>query len=452
METFLAYLDQFRYMTGVLAICIVLCHQALPHKKPYIRRIASSAALSYALAFSYVPLRRAVEPLYQMTPLAIAPYWVLMTFVPIGFVFFCYETNWAGALFRAMMASFTETILTTLIRNLFVYTLFPDFPREHPVWYLLVMLVLYLLLYWVSNKTLGTKIRVDEMARLHNDKTAAWIFLLIYLAYTGIIAAAKYTMEDVILPIAAYGELTVAYRYLQFFLVGFMFVFSTVMLIVMWYVYQRTALQAEKEIITRLAQDRKSQYEFSRENIEMINRKTHDLKHQLQALAMVSDDERKRQLQETSRAIDFYDAVVKTGNEALDILLTEKSVYCANRQIRLSCMVNTKQLGKIKLVDLYTLLGNALDNAIESVERIENPEQKIISLSILDQGNMLYIQLENYYEGTLDMQGGLPRTRKKDAENHGYGLKSIYSIIHSYGGKIEVRTEEQIFYLEIMIP
>ena len=220
----------------------------------------------------------------------------------------------------------------------------------------------------------------------------------------------------------------------------------------MWYVYQHTALQAEKEIITRLAQDRKSQYEFSKENIEMINRKTHDLKHQLQALAMVSDDERKRQLQETSRAIDFYDAVVKTGNEALDILLTEKSVYCANRQIRLSCMVNTRQLDKIKLVDLYTLLGNALDNAIESVERIENPEQKVISLSIMDQGNMLYIQLENYYEGTLQMQDGLPRTRKRDIENHGYGLKSIRSIVHAYGGRIEVRTEDHIFYLEIVIP
>ena len=184
----------------------------------------------------------------------------------------------------------------------------------------------------------------------------------------------------------------------------------------------------------------------------MINRKTHDLKHQLQALAMVSDDERKRQIQETSRAIDFYDAVVKTGNEALDILLTEKSVYCANRQIRLSCMVNTRQLQKIKLVDLYTLLGNALDNAIESTERISDPERKVISLSILDQGNMLYIQLENYFEGELQMQDGLPRTRKKDAENHGYGLKSIVNIVHSYDGKIEVRTEGEIFYLEIMIP
>lgn len=452
MGVFLAYLDQFRYITGILAICVVLCHKALPHKTPYIKRLSLSAVLCYLLSFAYVPLRSAVEPLYRITPLAIAPYWLFMTFVPIGFVLFCYETNWAGALFRAMMSSFIETILTTLIRNLFVYTLFPDFPQAHPVLYLLGMIAMYFLLYGLADKAVGEKIRTDEMLRLHNDKTTAWIFLFIYLVYTGVIAAAKYAVEEVIQPIAAYGELMGAYRYLQFFLVGFSLVINTAMLIVMWYVYQRTALQAEKEIITRLARDRKSQYEFTKENIEMINRKTHDLKHQLQALALVSDDERKRQLQETSRAIDFYDAVVKTGNEALDILLTEKSVYCANRQIRLSCMVNARRLDKIKLVDLYTLLGNALDNAIESVERIGNPEKKIISLSILDQGNMLYIQLENYYEGTLDMQGGLPRTRKKDAQNHGFGLKSIYNIVHAYGGKIEVRTEDQIFYLEIMIP
>ena len=452
METFLAYLDQFRYMTAILSICMILCHKALTHKTPYAVRMTVCAVLCYGLAFAYVPLRRAIEPFYQVTPLAIAPYWLLMSFVPVGFVFCCYETSWAGALFRAMMASFTETILTVLIRNLFVYALFPDFPQEHPFLYLLGMIALYFLLYWVTDKTLGRKIRTDEMSHLRNNQTAAWIFLLVYLSYAAIISASKYAAEEVIQPIAAYADLAGAYRYLLFFLVGIMFVVSTIMLIVMWNVYHGIALQAEKEIIARLMEDRKSQYEFSRENIEMINRKTHDLKHQLQALALVTDDERRRQIQETSRAIDFYDAVVKTGNEALDILLTEKSVYCANRQIRLSCMVNTGQLQKIRLVDLYTLLGNALDNAIESTERLENPEQKVISLSILDQGNMLYIQLENYFEGRLDMRDGLPRTRKKDAENHGYGLKSIYSIVHSYGGKIEVRGEDQIFCLEIMIP
>ena len=184
----------------------------------------------------------------------------------------------------------------------------------------------------------------------------------------------------------------------------------------------------------------------------MINQKSHDLKHQLQALALVSDEERKRQIQETSRAIDFYDATVKTGNEALDTLLTEKSVYCTNRSIRLSCMVSSENLRKIALIDLYTLLGNAIDNAIESVERIENPEQKVISLSILDRGNILYIQLENYFDGTLTMQGDLPQTRKKDTFSHGYGVKSIRNIVRRYGGTMGIRTEGQIFCLEIIIP
>ncbi len=452
MGVFLAYLDQFRYMTGILALCIILCRHALVHKAHYLRRIALGGALCCLLAFAYVPLRKAVEQFYQVTPLAIAPYWLGMSFVPLAFIFFCYEATWASALFRMMLASFSETILTVLVRNLFVYILFPDFPQEHPVYYITGMAALYTILYFVISRLMEKRMRRDELVHLHNDKATAALFLLIYLSYTAILSGAKYTVEEMILPLSSYAELADMYRYLQFFVVFIMIVLCTVMNIVMWYIYQHTALQAEKEIMVQLSQNRKTQYEFSRENIEMINRKTHDLKHQLQALALVSDEERKRQLQETSRAIDFYDAVVKTGNEALDILLTEKNVYCVNRQIRLSCMVNTRQLQKIRLLDLYTLLGNALDNAIESVEKIRDPGKKVISLSILDEGTMLYIQLENYYEGTLDLHNGLPRTQKRDAVNHGFGLKSISSIVRAYGGEIEVRTEDQIFYLEIMIP
>ena len=62
MDTFLAYLDQFRYMTGILAICIVLCRKALTHKTPYLARISVSAAFFYLLAFAYVPRGRANGP------------------------------------------------------------------------------------------------------------------------------------------------------------------------------------------------------------------------------------------------------------------------------------------------------------------------------------------------------------------------------------------------------
>ena len=452
MELFLACLDQFRYMAGSLAMCVLLCHRALPRRSHYTARVSAAGTVCFLLAFAYVPVHGALRPVMERMPLVIAPYWLLMSFVLVGFVYFCYETNLAGALFRVMMAAFTENIAATLIRNLLVYTLFPALPEEHPLLYIGGMLVFYILFYRASARNLGDRIRMDELSRLTNERAAAGTYAVIYLFYTALNAASKYVMESLILPVSAYPDLQGTYRALQFYLVGILLLFDVSMTVVMWYIYQQVSMRAEREIIIRLAKERESQYEFSRENIDMINRKTHDLKHQLQALALATDDERRKQIEETERTIGFYDAVVKTGNEALDILLTEKSVYCANRQIRLSCMVNTKQLSKIGLVDLYTLLGNALDNAIESVERIGDPQRKVISLSILDQGSMLYIQLENYYEGTLDMRDGLPRTRKKDVEDHGYGLKSIISIAHSYGGKALVRTEGQIFYLEIMIP
>ena len=431
MENFLDYLDQFRYMAGSLAMCILLCRHALPKREAFRTRLSISSLICFLLAFAYVPLSRWLRPVMEKAPIAIAPYWLMMSFALVGFVYVCYETTIAGALFRTMMAVLTENIAACLVRNLLVF---------------------YCLFYWAASRVLGTRIRSDEIARLTNERSAAGNFLFLYLAYTAMNATCKFVMEMLIVPLSRHADLLATYRYLQLYLVGSMLLLDVVMTVVLWSIYRRTALQAEKEIIVRLARERMNQYEFSRENIDMINRKTHDLKHQLQALAMATDDERRQQIEETSRAIGFYDAVVKTGNEALDVLLTEKSVYCANRNIRLSCMVHTKQLSRIRVVDLYTMLGNALDNAIESTERLSDPERKVISLSILDQGNMLYIELENYFDGVLDIRDGLPQTQKMNKLDHGYGIKSIRSIVQSYGGRLDIHTEGQIFYLDIIIP
>ena len=421
MENFLDYLDQFRYMAGSLAMCILLCRHALPRREAFRTRLSISSLICFLLAFAYVPLSRWLRPVMEKAPIAIAPYWLMMSFVLVGFVYVCYETTIAGALFRTMMAVLTENIAACLVRNLLVYTLFPDLPARNPLLYIVCMTAFYCLFYWAASRVLGTRIRSDEIARLTNERSAAGNFLFLYLAYTAMNATCKFVMEMLIVPLSRHADLLATYRYLQLYLVGSMLLLDVVMTVVLWSIYRRTALQAEKEIIVRLARERKNQYEFSRENIDMINRKTHDLKHQLQALAMATDDERRQQIEETSRAIGFYDAVVKTGNG-------------------------------IRVVDLYTMLGNALDNAIESTERLSDPERKVISLSILDQGNMLYIELENYFDGVLDIRDGLPQTQKMNKLDHGYGIKSIRSIVQSYGGRLDIHTEGQIFYLEIIIP
>lgn len=132
--------------------------------------------------------------------------------------------------------------------------------------------------------------------------------------------------------------------------------------------------------------------------------------------------------------------------------LYSRSVYCQNRSIRLSCTVSTCQLEKIGLVDLYTLLGNAIDNAIEAVEPLEAPDKKTISLTIRDQGQMIFFHIENYYDGLVVLEQGLPKTRKRDRRNHGYGVKSIQLIAKRYGGSVQIQAGEQIFSLEVLIP
>ena len=452
MSLFLAYLDQFRYMAGTLAMLWLLCHGVLMPRDRFVPRAILATAVSLALAFFYVPLEARLLPYLEESPFLIAPYWVLMSALLIVYVRFLYDTGLNSALFYVMISAFTENIVTTLIRNLLVYTFFPRLPETRPALYCLIMLSVYGVFYGCVHLVLRPRLMRTDGGWLSEDRGTTWLYLFLYAAYVAILSETKNLVENVIQPMAGYEQLADIYRYLQLFLSALLILLSIVMTTLLWHIHRGMAMRAENEVISRLARERQAQYEFSRENIEMINQKSHDLKHQLQALSQLSDEERRSQIQEASRAVDFYDAVVKTGNEALDTLLTEKSVYCANRGIRLSCRVKTENLRRIGLVDLYTLLGNALDNAIEGVERLEEPGQKTISLTILDRGSFLYFQLENYFDGAIRLQDGLPKTRKGDAQNHGFGIRSIRNIVRRYGGEMTIGAEGQIFCLEILIP
>ena len=452
MELFLPVLDQVRYIAGNLLAIVMLCHGILPARPHYRRRLALGCGLASLLALLFVPLSRAFGEAFARYPLLTAPYWLFMTGVLLWFILFCYETDPAGALFRFLMASCVENITTVLIRYLFVLSLFPRFPEEHPLAYIGLMLLVYAVFYGLAYRFVWPRVSTDESGLYPQPGRMAVVYLVILLGYLAIVDAAKVLCENVILPLEHLDGIDTIFHYLRYFCIAIMLLMSFILSTILISFYNNITLESEKQIVTQMIRDRQSQYEFSRENIEMINRKCHDLKHQLKALERLSDAERAAQIRETRRAIDFYDAVVRTGNEALDTLLTEKSVYCTNREIRLSCTVSSSRLDRIDLGDLYPLLGNAIDNAIESADKLDDPEKKVISLSIRDQGQMLHIQIDNYYAGTLELVDDLPVTSKADKREHGYGVKSIRTIVNKYEGELMIGTEDQIFSLQILIP
>lgn len=217
-------------------------------------------------------------------------------------------------------------------------------------------------------------------------------------------------------------------------------------------VYTRR-LQMSMAALERLRASEAKQYEASRENIEAINIKCHDIKHQIRTLGDNGMQVDKKALDDLSHEVNVYDTTVRSGNDALDTILTEKSLLCEQRGITLSVIADGEVLNFMDSADLYSLFGNAVDNAIEAVSGLEDPGLRIISLDVRRVGDMVAIHVENPFTGSIEFgDDGLPLTSKGDTRNHGFGMRSMRMVVESYGGSLSVDVHDDVFCLNALIP
>lgn len=225
-------------------------------------------------------------------------------------------------------------------------------------------------------------------------------------------------------------------------------------IVILYITKENNKIKEDYSTISAIMAAQKEQYALSSETIEIINRKCHDLKYQIEALSAVSSGEREEMIRELSKAVNIYENIAKTDNSVLNTVLSEKSLLCEEKKIRLTCITSPHIIDFMDALDIYVLFGNAISNAIEYLTRIEAPEKRIISVSAKRAGNMCIIQIDNYFENadTLIIKDGLPETTKPDKHEHGYGMKSIKTIVEKYGGNINVAVSDGIFSLIIGIP
>ena len=218
--------------------------------------------------------------------------------------------------------------------------------------------------------------------------------------------------------------------------------------------FRKSAIRQELDMLNHLWVQQRDQYDLAKENIALINQKCHDLKHQIQAMrVMFSDERREEYFKEMEQSVRIYEVLAKTGNEVLDTVLTEKSLYCEANGIQAHCVADGSLLSFMDAVDLYTIFGNALDNAIESVRDSEDREKRIIDVLVYAEKQMLVIQIINPVSGELRFdREGLPMSTKVNDGYHGFGLKSIRHTVKRYGGFLTVKVENGCFYLQILLP
>ena len=211
-------------------------------------------------------------------------------------------------------------------------------------------------------------------------------------------------------------------------------------------------MRQELELMEILWKKNKEQYQLAKDNIAVINQKVHDLKHQIRAIRNASKEDVDRYLEEVEDSVQIYESIVQTGNEVLDTILTEKSLYCKSKDIQVSCVADGIQMKFINTVDLYAILGNAIDNAIEEVEKFQEKEKRQIDVLIYRQQQLLAINVINPLKGKLEYEAGLPVTTKADRKIHGFGLRSIQYILKKYDGFMNVTEEDGIFTLMMLVP
>ncbi len=204
-------------------------------------------------------------------------------------------------------------------------------------------------------------------------------------------------------------------------------------------------LETENDILENLLEKDRSMYEQAQADVEKINIRYHDLKQQYSTVP----SEQKAQLEAEMNDLNLR---YFTGNKALDVVITQKAKACAAANIQLVCSADGEALEGMSSYHIYSLFGNALDNAIECLSTVDDMARRVIRVNAARQGKMVVVRFENFSPKVPVVKDGQVKTTKADATSHGFGVRSIRAIAENYGGSAYFFVEDQIFYLVVCIP
>lgn len=221
------------------------------------------------------------------------------------------------------------------------------------------------------------------------------------------------------------------------------------------YHVQRMELRSryELESMHKILHHQYQQYRQSQELVDLINYKYHDLKHHILALRAEENTEKQNEyLERMENEIKNYEAQNKTGNQVLDTLLTAKSLQCGKEEILMTCVVDGTLFDFMDVMDICSIFGNALDNAIEYERKADDKEKRLIHVTACAQKQFLMIRFENYCEEAVVFERKLPVTTKENQQFHGFGLKSLRYTVKKYGGETDISLQDNWFSVKILIP
>ena len=207
---------------------------------------------------------------------------------------------------------------------------------------------------------------------------------------------------------------------------------------------------------------RQNYYEEKMEDETRIRQIYHDMKNHLLVLENVmadtepaasftenvSTDSVHPSIRHLRQQMESYENYYRTGNPYLDVIIRDKAKTAREKQIDFTAILHFADGSFLDPLDISTIFGNALDNAIEASEKLA-VSRRVVSVKARRIHDMLVIAVENNALPDADASG---KTTKEDALFHGFGLSNIRAAAEKYDGQCTVKCEGGVFVLKVMIP
>lgn len=418
-------LDSFLTIYGLvveLLLCLGLFTFKLKRRKKFWLRLV--AAVVFLALFSYI---RKVVPLNYLTTKIVI--YVVLYFSCFGFALFIFDESMLTTVYCMIGGTIAQHVCYTLsdcIRELasaYVGDIWGN------VLYGAVFGIVALALFYLFSYKQDPK----DYQKLQPGPVVVCSIILFSLCIL-ILQVFEYYRADVTRPF-----------YLLFVLM------DTICCLSVYLIQSISYYSARSTIAAELSKNRLRQYESLQNVIELMNIRLHDLKHQIHRVEKDNNMD-PEVMKDINEMISKYRKFARCGNDTLDTILTEKSITCEKEGIKLTYNINGRLINHFSVMDINSIFGNALDNAIDYLKTLP-VDERFLTIRSFEIGNLAKISIENTFRGkaTFNKQGLLDTT-KSDHVYHGFGLKSIQSAVHKYQGNMTITVEDDMFKVQLLIP
>lgn len=198
---------------------------------------------------------------------------------------------------------------------------------------------------------------------------------------------------------------------------------------------------AQRLELARKQQNTRRQYAMQEDYYHQLQQKQtqtralwHDLSKYLRAAKV--ENAPSEALEKLQELLDDATAIIDVGNPVVNVILNEYAQTAKGLGIELRLKVQLPETVFVSAADLYVIIGNTMDNAIEACRNLPQPH-RLIDLTLRIHGDMLFYRLANPYD---------PRyTGRQQDPLRGFGLDNVHRCVEAYDGHLLTQKDKGFF-------